>query len=177
MKTTDDGKLVIEIDLGSLWLGDEKESSIAGFIADTAARRLLDRADAHEVVGEFKDRVRGVLDEEIREKVRPLLDDVLSRVLQPTNAYGDPTGEPRTLSQIVVDTATRELASGGTTGGSLGRGASATILQRVIEEEVGRTLRKELQKAVLEAREKVLAAVREEGAAVLAETIARMARV
>lgn len=166
-------RLTIDVDLSGLLNGMPRETTFAEFVADVAVTRLLEASgDGGEARREFRLRVEAITDEEIRKELKPLLAEGLTAAAQKTDPWGAPKGEPKTLREIIIATATAELTKGRER--DYGRGQE-TIVQHLIRTEVERVVRADLQTAIHEAKEQVRTAVREEGARIITETIERVA--
>lgn len=146
-------------------------------IIATAGERLVQHAKKDGMKDSYTtlaDRIRLIRDEEIRASVRPFIIEAVTKVIQPTNALGEPNGESTTLGELIVAEATKQLAKrqSASSGSSFLRG-DPTLLESIIAEQVGAALTKELRGALDEAKAEVLAAVREKGNEVLTEALAR----
>lgn len=124
---------------------------------------------------EQTDRIRAALSEERQRQivaaVGPIVNEAIAAAVQPTDAYGHPKGELTTMREVIIAEAKKYLTEARSERYGDPR---ETPVQRMIREEVGRTVKTELQKALKEAQAEVYAAVRAQGAAVIQETIARM---
>ncbi len=153
----------ITVHLGEEWANEE-----------TLGEALLDRAADKIAKGmarqNFNDRVAAIRDEEIREQLRPAVAAALNAPVQRFNEYGSPQGDPILLRDLIVEKGT-ELFKVKNPGYG-----SKSPLEKFIVEEIDRAFKNELNTAMKQARAQVLAAVREQGAAVVQETIERMAR-
>jgi hypothetical protein len=153
-----------------------KPRTIAEVIAEEAAAQLLHKL-TNEETRDLYHRVALVTDEEIKAQVRPLIAEALARSIQKTNQFGESTGQPTTLSEAIMAEVQRQLTKptqGDSYGGSMRR---KTLVQEIIGAEVERTIRRELADEISKARAQVSAAIRDEGARLISETIQRMARV
>jgi hypothetical protein len=169
-------KIVVEIDLASLWVGGEDGSTFAEHVAAMAARQLMERPEAREATGEYRRRALTIADEEIREHLKPVIAQALDAAVQRTSGFGDPRGEPKTLREVIVEAALEQLrrpAHGDGFGGGIRRGE--TLVQFVIRREVEDALGKELRGVVQAAKADVLEAVRAKAGEVVAETIEKLA--
>lgn len=122
-------KLKLELDLFSDWkcVGEDGEyvpgnGTIEDAIIAAAATRLLsiDVPDESEKGYRRTDKVRALLDEKMGEAVEARIFSVSLEALdaqvretiakgwQKTNEYGNPLGEPLTLSQLVIDILTKK---------------------------------------------------------------------
>jgi hypothetical protein len=168
----DGQKIVIEFDLGSLVAGREESGETFGdVIVNRAASVLLDRE--RESVGKFRALVAVIAESEVRDAIRPMIDQALAEPIQKTNTYGGPIGEAMPLREHIVEIARAALDT------QVGRDydKKTSLLRAILAEEVERVLRRELGEALAAAKAEVTAAVREQGAAVITETITRLARV
>jgi hypothetical protein len=142
----------------------------------TLSEVILDRAAAQIVRQLSKDditrRIQQVRDDEIREVVKPMIADTIGLEVQLTDTYGAPQGPPMPLREVIVKKATEQFVVR-KDGFSSSR---KTPLEEYISSEIERVFRRELNEAMAEARAQVLAAVREEGAQLITQTIARMAK-
>ena len=159
-------KITIEIDD----VFTEEGENLAELIVNRAAFTLLHQETKS--VASFRDRVRRIGDEEIRSAVVPVIGEALDAIIQPTDSFGAPKGEPRTFSEAIVEVVKKELSKSSDRYDS----RSSSVLQKILHDEVERTIRAELQDAMKQAREEVMLAVKTQGAEVLAETIAKMAK-
>lgn len=162
-------KVIVEIDLAGLY--EDTHGTFGDLIVAKAATMLLDRerdADA-----EFQRRMRAVTTEEIRKAVRPVIAGAILDSFQPTDTYGQPRGPKITLREAII----KEVQT--QTGRRVGHGMSGnrTVLEEIVQVEVERQLRGELQEAVAAAKDEVLDAVRAQAADVITETIRRTAKV
>lgn len=172
--TDDPQKIVVEIDLGSLVLSHGEEGEmLADLIVRQAAKEML--AQAAKGTG-YRDalsrRVEAIRDAEILAAVRPLVEQAMSESLQPTNSFGQAKGEPVTLAEVIVKKAIAALQ----VRSDRGRGGTASVLEQFIEQEVHRALKADLAAAFQEGRAAVLAAVRDEAAQVITDTITRLSK-
>lgn len=134
-------------------------------IGDAVARQLTDHVlHDRDVWPRFRDQVTQIRDEEIRAQVAPLITEALTKPLQKTNNYGEPTGQATTLSEVIVAEAKR-LVSQPKDSYSNGR----TLLQEMVAEQVKAALGKEIADAVKQARAAVADQVGDMVAAAVAE--------
>jgi hypothetical protein len=177
--------VTLDIDLDSL-LGPKgpfgpdgenggEQQTLAEVIAEMAAARML-ASLGHEQRVDIQHRARQITDDEIRAQVQPLIATALERSMRKTNPWGEPTGEPATLAETIVAEAQRQLTKP-TQGDSYDSTRRKTLVQDIIAKEVERTIRYELADEMSKVKEQVAAAIREQGAAVLTETIRRMSGV
>ena len=160
----------IIIDLGKIY----GEGSVANSIAEHAARQLL-KAES-EVANEFHSRVKRITDEEIGKTIQPMICEAISAAVQLTDSFGQSKGEPTTLREIIVKRVEEELRSAQRADYIDTRHRNLPLLQVMIEREVARAVKEDLTEAMNNARKQVKEAVEAQGAAILTETIQRMAR-
>lgn len=158
----------ITIDLDETLL----EGDITAEVLSRAAVSLADQVsrDGRNVLIR---RIETIADEEIRDMIKPMLEEAFGSLLQPTDHFGHPKGEPRTLAEVIVEMAQKELKRPSDRHDS----RSETVIQKIIRDEVQRQIGGELKQAVAQGREEVLAAVQAEAAKIIGETVARMAKV
>lgn len=148
------------------------EGSLEHVILDRAAAKVAGHVDS-EIRAKLTRQIAAITEDELRGFIRPKLADAMASLLQPTDSFGTPKGEPQTLQQVIIDMAAKELRKPTDRYDS----RSPSVLQKLIHEEVQRTIRGELQTAMKEAREEVLAAVRGQAAKIVTDTIARIGNV
>lgn len=119
----------------------------------------------------FEQDLRTIRNEEIKAQVRPLIEAALGREMVPTDDWGNPQGPRTTLTELITKKVKECLAPKA----SSRMGGSPSLIESLINTEVERVLRGELQAELLKAKGQVIAAVQEQGSKVLAETITRMA--
>lgn len=150
-----------------------EDGNAASLILNLAAAKLLASLQ-QDVRSDLRGRAKELADAELRVLLRDPIKQAIGQAFQPTDAFGEPKGEPKTLREVIVEEATKQLRKPDRDSYSNRRGE--TLVQVIVREEVQRALRAELQEAMKQARAEVMAAVREQGSEVIAETIARMAR-
>jgi hypothetical protein len=149
-------------------------TSLQDMVVNAAIDKLVTKARQDEWGNSLRERVQAIRDEEIRAAVKPAIEEALLKSVQPTDTYGMPKGEPMTLHEVIVKRATDWLTT--PTGDRFDRKRVSPV-QKVIQEEVERAFKFDLSKAMDEAKAQVREAVKQEGAALISETIARMAKV
>lgn len=123
----------------------------------------------------LRDRAATIRDEEIRAAIKPAIEQAVTATMQPTDGYGNPKGEPKTTHELIVEHATKVLTAKNNDHYSRDKGQN--IVEQFIAKEVQAVLNKELKAALEQAKADVMRAVKDQGAKVLSETIARMAGV
>lgn len=139
-----------EVDLSTVVreYGEDGSRTVADLVASEIVSRL---ASDHEEWDNISRRVRTIRDEEIRDAVRPAINEALSRPIRKTNLYGEASGEETTLSALIADEA-RKLIAKPTDSYNSGKGS---YLSQVIAAEVETAFRAEIADAVKQAREAV----------------------
>ena len=151
----------------------QQATTLEDVVLGMVAQRLTQTVITDESKRHLYDRVARIRDEEIREQIRPLIAEALTRSIQPTDHYGNPKGEPTTLAEVI----TREAKTALTVPKEGGFGKpKRTLVQEVIADAVTVQFRKELGEDIEEGKKAVRAALRKEGAEVLRATIERMAK-
>lgn len=163
-------RVTIEIDLSRLFADGDR--TLEEYIVGEAATRLL--AFDGQAIGEFRRRALSIADEEIREALKPVVAQALEAAVQRTDTFGAPRGEPKSLREVIVESAIDQLRKPQGDGFS-GTRRGETLVQFVIRKEVEEALGKDLRSAVQAARAQVLAAVQEKASEIITETIAKVA--
>lgn len=148
------------------------EGDITSEVLSRAAVSLASQVE-REVRSVLTRRIETIANDEIRDMIKPKLKEAFGSLLQPTDGFGHPKGEPRTLAEVIVETARKEL----TTPSDRYDPRSATVIQKIIHDEVQRQIAGELKEAVQQGREEVLAAIQAKASEIIGETVARMAKV
>lgn len=161
-------KVDVELDLSEPYGSGEH-----GTLLDEVLRRVAKDGVPDDARKDLGYRVTQIRDEEIRAVVRPMIEDAIAKTLLQTDLFGNVKDGPKTLSEVIVDQATKELRASHSRGNY---SKSETLLQQVIREEVERAFRKELDDVIKEAKTEVVNAIRQVGAEVLTDTIARKVR-
>jgi hypothetical protein len=114
--------------------------------------------------------VRKVRDEVVKELVGDAVRTALAEPFTPTTAYGEQAGEPTTLRGVIVQLAEKALTLRVKREG-YSQSTPETLAELVIRQGVDSALVKELKAAVDAERAKVVAAMREQGAALIARML------
>lgn len=84
--------------------GDEYVAGQAT-VGDKVAALIRDSVVKRPEYTSLREKVTRIRDEEIREAVKPLIQEALQRPIKRTNSWGEATGTETTLSEIVMDEA------------------------------------------------------------------------
>lgn len=125
--------------------------TIGNAVAHQVVQRLTEDREGWDAI---RSRVRRIQDEEIREAVRPLIAEALTRPIQQANRFGEPVGEQTTLSAVIVAEAQAFMAK--KTGDYRNE---RTMLQGMVAEAVAAAFRDEVADAVKQARIAVTGAI------------------
>jgi hypothetical protein len=128
-------------------------------VADLLVQAVLQRLSAGgDVWSSIATRVALVQGEEIREHVRPLIAEALTRPLRHTNNYGEPTGPETTLRELILaevrDMLTRPVNEHGVR-------TNLTVAGQIIQQQVRDAFRKEVAAEVARAKDRVAAEIGE----------------
>lgn len=99
-------------------------------VADLVADRIADRVTRNEEYRELKKRVTAIRDEMIREKLQPILDELMQAPIRKTNWMGEPEGDPVTMRELIIE-ASRDLL---TKGDANGRSRSPWITSHIMDQ-------------------------------------------
>jgi hypothetical protein len=159
---------VIDVDLNTV-LVPGYEDSAPTTLADKVVDQLVREALKEDGWKPLVRRVQEIRDEEIRKLVLPAITEAFEKPVQKTNTWGEPTGEPLTLREVVVEEARKIL--NGTKSDSF-RG-DEPLGRQLINQMVLKELRAELTDAIKTEREKVVTAVREQAAQLITEAVTK----
>lgn len=135
----------------------ERGWTIGQEVARMALERLTHDREGWDGIGQ---RVHRIQDEEIREAVRPLIAEALTRPFRQTNSFGEPVGQETTLSSVIVEEARKAFKVRADTYGS-----SQTVLQKLVADEVHKAFSGVIADEVKKARELVADRIGEQVAA------------
>jgi len=145
--------------------GEEDWRTEPQTLGQGVAARIAEDLKRDEGYKTLRQRVMDARDAEVREQVKPVVSAAIESSVQPTNAFGQPVGEPTTLTALIVKEA-KELLS---KRGDYGRGK--TLLEQVVADAVDKAIRKELSDVIVDEKAKVVAAVRAKAAELIATAV------
>lgn len=150
----------------------DSESEYAGrpiTLLDQVVGELADRAYRSEG-RELRERVAKLRNEEIRAQLAPIVTEAINGPIVKTNGYGEPlrNGETTTLRELIVAEVHKCMRS---KPDGYGRN-SASLVQTIVAEEVGKAFRAELTDVIKGERDKVIAAVRTQASTIIADAVA-----
>lgn len=102
---------------------------------------------------------------QVQEQVKAVVAAAIVAEVQPTNGYGQPTGTPTSLTDLIMEAVGKALHK------RTDYDRRPTLLQKVIAEEVEKALKKELTDAIADEKAKVVAAVRAKAAELIATAV------
>jgi len=126
-----------EYEIGGRTLGD----AVAGIIA----AHLLKET---EYIRGIRETISAIREDEIRQAIRPRVEEALALPIPQTNTYGEPTGKSLTLLELIVKQVGAVLGEKA----DKYRSESPTVLQKTIRVEVERALKDEVTAAVTTVR-------------------------
>jgi phage baseplate assembly protein W len=175
--------LTIEVDLAEMinamdpsgrYVGYDPENDETRYEPGSLGSLLVDAASDKIVRVMHKDvrtAITDAVNAQVREEVAGIVRDTLvNGVVQRTNEFGGKVAEPIPLIDLIRESAADVLNK--PIGDSYSRNRQ-TVLKKILADEVSSAFRKEVKDAVDQARAATLAAVKENAAQVLTETIAR----
>ena len=112
------------------------ERTVADIVAEQIMKRLL-KDDGYPRLAE---RVAQIRTEEIREAVKPLITEAITRPIRSTNSYGEAVGPETTLSALIAAEARAMLAKPVDAYSRSGQ----TVLGKIVAEEVATAFRAEV---------------------------------
>lgn len=154
-----------------------ERQTIEDLIIERAATQLGQQAIRDETKSAYRSlasRIGNILDEEIRTRVAPLVEEALTHPFRRTNSYGEPAGAETTLREQIVKTATDYLTK--SSGDRYDRD-KGTAVQQLIAAEVKKAVDAELKDALAKAKADVAAAVKGHAATMIQQTITSLAGV
>jgi hypothetical protein len=168
------GGLKTEIDLGRLYADGEIGETIADKIIEAAAD-LLVREGGVKVTQGLDTEIKNAREAMIDRKLEEAITEALSKPLRQTDLFGTAKGdETITLNELVLDRFKAFLKRADAVDHSRPRyGGEKTVLEKMIDDAIGRTFKGEIEKAVKKATEQAEETVKAAAAEVLAESIKR----
>lgn len=122
-------------------------------VADLVAAQIVDRLVKDDRWPSLAEKVREIRSEVIREAIRPSVDEAIAAPVVKTNTWGEATGKPTSLREVVIDEARKLMNE------PVDRYAQAkgTYLTKAVRDEVQAALKAEIAEAVKQVREQVSA--------------------
>lgn len=120
-------------------------------VADLVVEQIVAKLVADNRYPTLRDTVAEIRKEEIRNAVRPSIEEAISRPIRKTNHFGEPTGEVTTLSEFIADEARKQL----TEPADRYSREKGTLLQQTVRAEVRKAFESEIAEAVKQARDAV----------------------
>lgn len=145
--------------------GDTRPRTLGDLVAEKLADRLYGQYTREETY-EARQRVDVQRDALIRAAVAPVIERALTEPMRQTDAYGSPIGEPTTLRTLIAKQATAAL-----TAKSDRYSREPTIIEKIVGEQINAAFRNELAGLVKTERDKVVKAVRDNAATIIANAV------
>jgi hypothetical protein len=136
-------------------------------VLDAAVARVVAGLD-QEIRKELGGRVRAIRDEIIRDAVAPIIEEALSGEIIRTNGYGEPTGQPTTLREIITKDAQAALKLVPRANRGTRSSYDMTPATKVMEAEVDRVVTAEVKAIVQQVKDETRDAIREAAATQIA---------
>lgn len=118
-------------------------------VGDKVAELVKDAVVKSPEYTSLRERVTRIREEEIREAVKPLIQQALQRPIQRTNSWGESTGRETTLSEIIMDEAKKVFTT------SRDNYNKQAFISEVVAKEVKAAFGTYIQDEVKKAREAV----------------------
>jgi hypothetical protein len=131
------------------------EKTIGHLVAEQVVTRLINDADRWT---HLRGQVEELRSQMIREALAPVVEQAIKAPLQKTSSWGEPIGEPVTLTTVIIEEVRKYLKEPADSY----RRENGTILQKLIRDEVKRAFETEVKAAVAEARKAVAAEIGEQ---------------
>jgi hypothetical protein len=141
-------------------------ASIEDMVIQAAAEKVLEREVRNEIAGIIRDKVEDLAITQLRGVLEPLISDAIS------GGIGRGFGDKVPIDEWVTRYVEKQLTISNP---NSGYPSQQTMLDKLLREEIDRTVGHELRQAIDEAKAQVRQAVKEKGAEVFAEVIERMA--
>lgn len=144
--------------------------TLADRVAELVAKQIADNVHA-ELRQSYKFDAAKIAEKKLDERVEALLSDALDKVVTPTDQFGSPKGEPRSVAQIMNDRITAWFTS------KAGRDSyqSKTNMQTFMDSAVDHRMKAEMTKAIADAKAEVLSALKDEAKNIMADAVAKIA--
>lgn len=139
-------------------------------VADLVADRIADRVASTEEFRELRKQVTTIRDEMIREKLEPVLAEVMEAPIRKTNGFGEQTGEPVTMRELVMEEA-RDLLSQRDRRGYNQAPWITTFVHEQVRELFEKELKAELAEAKAKLKKEILDRVSQDAAQTVAQAL------
>lgn len=149
------------------WDSDAEEyETVPQTLGDAVAARIAKALQQDDGYKTLRTRVMEARDAEIRDQVKPIVAEAIASSVQPTNSYGQPVGQPVSLTELIVKEA-REVLNRRDGYGDKQR----SYIQQIVAEAVDKAIRTELGAAIADEKAKVVAAIRARAADLIAQAV------
>lgn len=136
---------------------------MAHYIAAEAARQVVSSLEK-----KVKEDFRGLLNQAVLERVGPVVQECMDAPIQKTNSYGEPVGSTLSMRELILESAQKYLGESVNRSGYPERGSGTQsraehFIAKVIDEQLGYAMKKQIEdavkKAIEEARTRVAAVI------------------
>jgi len=163
--------ITVTIDPAAIYDGYNK--TLADLILEECSRKILEDFHRDEALNDLRKRVQQIRDEQIVQAIQPTIDEAISAALQPTDAFGQAKGDPKTLREVIIERAVDYLKKP-IQGASYGK--ASTVVEKFIEEAVTNAVARDLKTAFEEGHAQIREAIKVKGAEVLEQVLVQMAK-
>jgi hypothetical protein len=163
--------LRVNLHLDDLLFDPERGNTLSQAIVEQAAEQLLDGLRA-EMITQARAHALSILNERLSSIIEAMLNEAIGQAIQGTDHYGQPKGDPTTLHEVIVKRAEQVLRTRRDPQRS-GYGQDKPLIEQIIDTEIGNAFKRELADVVAQARTEVLAAVKDQAAQIITDTIAK----
>lgn len=137
-------------------------------LGDAVAAKIAEDLKRDETYKALKRQVMELREAEVRAQLKPIVEAAIAAPVQRTDGYGAPTGEPITLTSLIMAEVQQYLNR---RVGSGYNSPSTTFVQKFVKEAVDNAIKKELAEAIVEEKAKVVATVRAKAAELIADAV------
>ena len=130
--------------------------------------RQLTRTLTDEIRSDLRRQVKERTTALIDERLAPMVDDILAGPIQLTNAYGEPSGKPVSMRDLVLERVSKHL-----TRTSNRSSYDKTPFDKALDETTAAAVSKELADEVKAARDEIRTKIRATASSVLADAIVK----
>lgn len=146
------------------------EITIGHRVAEIVGQRVASQIDK-ELRSKWNFDAVKIAEEALDKRVTKLLDEALDKIVTPTDQYGTPKGEPRSIAQLMHDRITEWFNSSYDKRDSYNR---KTNMQAYMDAAVDHRMKSEMDKAVNDAKKAITAKMQEHAQSLMAEAVVKI---
>lgn len=151
------------------------EEALFEAAAVSLANKAIEDKEGRQAYREtLRDRAREILEQKINERAGEMVEQALDQSFQPTNQFGQPTGDPITFQEYVTTRIEKWLHEQDPTDKSAMGGRRRTNIEGIISNAIDTKFRQKLNEQVNKGRDEVLGTMREKASEIMAETMTRL---